>query len=315
MTTKISTKDMPRDEWLAYRQKSLGGSDAAALLGLSDYASPYSLWAEKTGKVIPEDISDRESVRLGNDLEDYVAKRFTEATGKKVRRENSIIYNPEMPFAHANIDRAVIGEEAGLECKTTISNAIAKECEEGKVPARFYCQVVHYLMITGWKRFYLGVLVFGRGFYHFVIERDEAEISALKAAEESFWQKVTTNTPPDVDGSEATLEAIRTIQKDSRPGMEISLMGVAGELATLAALKKREAELAAEIAEQQARIMGYMGGAERGQWGQYKISYKTQERRTFDRARFEADHGKIPDEYYKVSTSRPLKLSEVKPLQ
>lgn len=315
MLTKISTKDMTREEWLEHRQKSIGGSDAAALLGLSDYSSPYALWAEKTGKVIPEDISDRESVRLGNDLEDYVAKRFTEATGKKVRRENAIIYNQDMPWAHANIDRAVVGEDAGLECKTTISNYVAKECADGKVPSRFYCQCVHYMLLTGAKRWYLAVLVFGRGFYHFTIERDEAEIAALRAAEEAFWQKVTTNTPPEVDGAEATLEAIRTIYKNSSPGTEIALMGVAGELATLASLKKREAELAAEIAEQQARIMAYMGAAERGQWGQYKVSYRTQERRTFDRDKFEADHGKIPEEYYKVSTSRPLKLSEVKPLQ
>lgn len=312
MLIKISTKDMPREVWLQHRQKSIGGSDAAALLGLSDYASPYSLWAEKTGKVIPEDISDRESVRLGNDLEDYVAKRFAEATGKKVRRENAILQNPDLPFAHANIDRAVIGEEAGLECKTTISNAIAKECEEGKVPARFYCQCVHYLMVTGWKRWYLGVLVFGKGFYHFTIERDEAEIAALRAAEEEFWGKVTSNTPPDVDGAKATLEAIRTIQKDSRPGMEIALMCVAGELATLAKLKEREKELGREIAEQQARIMSYMGGAERGAWGNYKISYKTQDRREFDKERFEQDHGKIPKEYYKVTTTRPLKLTITK---
>lgn len=309
MLIKIPTKDMPRDIWLQHRQKSIGGSDAAALLGLSDYASPYSLWAEKTGKVIPEDISDRESVRLGNDLEDYVAKRFTEATGKKVRRENAILQNPEMPFAHANIDRAVVGEEAGLECKTTISNTVAAECEEGKVPARYYCQVVHYLMVTGWKRWYLGVLVFGKGFYHFVIERDDAEIAALRAAEEDFWQKVTSNTPPDVDGAEATLEAIRTIQKDSCPGMEISLMGVAGELATLAKLKEREKETNREIAETQARIMIYMSGAERGQWGDYKVSYKTQERHIFDKERFELDHGKIPEEYYTDIAVRPLRLT------
>lgn len=306
---KISTKDMPREEWLAHRQKSIGGSDAAALLGLSDYASPYSLWAEKTGKVIPEDMSDRESVRLGNDLEDYVAQRFTEATGKKVRRENAILYNPEMPFAHANIDRAVVGEEAGLECKTTISNTVARECEAGKVPARYYCQIVHYLMVTGWKRWYLGVLVFGKGFYHFVIEREEAEIVALRGAEEAFWEGVTTNTPPDVDGAEATLEAIRVIQKDSSPGMEISLMGVAGELATLAKLKEKEAEVARDIAMQQARIMKYMGSAERGEWSAYKVSYKPQERRTFDRKRFEKDHGIIPEEYYNVSTLRPLRIT------
>ena len=114
MVTKVSTTKMSREEWLERRRSSIGGSDTAALLGLDSYNSPYSLWCEKTGKIIPEDISDKEAVRLGNDLEDYVARRWMEATGKKVRKDNHILYNDQYPYAHANIDRAVVGENAGL---------------------------------------------------------------------------------------------------------------------------------------------------------------------------------------------------------
>ena len=119
MITKTSTKDMSHEQWLEARRKSIGGSDAASILGLNQYNSAYALWCEKTGKITPEDISDKEAVRLGNDLEQYAAERFMDATGKKVRRENNIIYNDDYPFAHANPDRMVIGEKAGLECKTT----------------------------------------------------------------------------------------------------------------------------------------------------------------------------------------------------
>ena len=91
MITKTTTVGMTEEQWHAERRKSIGGSDAGTILGLNKYSSPYALWAEKTGRVTPEDISDREAVRLGHDLEDYVAKRFAEATGKRVRRENHFL--------------------------------------------------------------------------------------------------------------------------------------------------------------------------------------------------------------------------------
>ena len=104
MITKISTVDMDREMWLSKRRGSIGGSDAAAVLGLDTFRSPYALWCEKTGRIVPEDIGDREAVRLGLDLEQYVARRWMEQTGRKVRRDNHMIYNSRYPFAHANID-------------------------------------------------------------------------------------------------------------------------------------------------------------------------------------------------------------------
>ena len=65
MIRKIPTAAMSKEEWTALRSTTIGGSDAAAILGLNPYKSPYALWAEKTGKVIPEDISQKEAVRLG----------------------------------------------------------------------------------------------------------------------------------------------------------------------------------------------------------------------------------------------------------
>lgn len=121
---RISIAGWSREQWEADRRKrkTIGGSDAGAVLGLSKYATPYSLWAQKTGAIVPEDISDKEAVRLGVDLEEYVARRWTEATGKKLKRDNHIILNTDYPFAHANVDRLVIGEpDAGFEAKTTSS--------------------------------------------------------------------------------------------------------------------------------------------------------------------------------------------------
>lgn len=309
MINKVPTKDMSHAEWLEVRRKSIGGSDAGAVLGLNKYNSPYALWCEKTGKVIPDDISDKETVRLGNDLEDYVAQRWMEATGKRLRRDNHIYYNSDYPFAHANIDRDVVGEDAGFEAKTTSSWEILQQCREGNYPDHWYTQIVHYMMVTGKKKWYLGVLCLGKGFYHFEIDRDEAEIAALANEEELFWGHVTTNTPPALDGAESTSEALKVILGDSNPGQEIDLAGVSSYISLYQRTKEQVDKLEGELESYKNHIMQYMGTAEKGSFGDVSISYKTQIRKTFDRKAFEAANGKIPDCYFKESTSRPFKVT------
>ena len=112
----ISTKNMPYREWLQYRRQGIGGSDAGAICGMSPYASPITVWADKKGK-LPEK-PDNEAMRQGRDFEEIVARRFCELTGKRVRRHNFLIRHDTYPFMQANVDRLVIGEKAGLECKT-----------------------------------------------------------------------------------------------------------------------------------------------------------------------------------------------------
>lgn len=309
MTRKVPTKDMSREEWLEARRRSIGGSDAGAVLGLNPYVSPYSLWCEKTGAVIPEDISDKEAVRLGNDLEQYVAERWMEKTGKKVQRCNFIFYNEVYPFAHANPDRTVVGENAGLECKTTSSWETVQKLRAGEIPDQWYCQCVHYMMVTGADRWYLSALAFGTGFFEFVIERSEAEIRALADAERDFWRHVTEDTPPALDGAESTTEALRAIYRDSVPGTSVDLSLVGAAVETYTALTKQIAELEQLRTEQENRIKDFMQTAEKGTYGNTTVSWKSSARKTFDKAAYEAAHGKIEDKYYKTTDSRSFRVT------
>ena len=115
MLTKISTASMSREDWLAERRHSLGGSDMGAMLGLNRWSSPYSVWAEKTGRLPPKE--DNEAMRQGRDLEEYVASRFTEKSGKQVQRMNYLLRNDDAPYLHANIDRRILGEGAALSAR------------------------------------------------------------------------------------------------------------------------------------------------------------------------------------------------------
>ena len=173
-----------REEWKALRKKYIGGSDAAAIVGMNSFSSPFSVWAEKTGQV-PE-FEGNLRTEVGTYLEEFVAQKFEDETGKSVRRCNLSLVNDTYPWAIANVDRMIVGEDAGLEIKTT-SALNLKAFKGGEYPDNYYAQCVHYLAVTGKAKWYLAVLIGNADFKIFEIERDEAEIKALMDAEKDFW--------------------------------------------------------------------------------------------------------------------------------
>ena len=306
--TKISTVNMPHETWLEHRRKSIGGSDAASIIGLNPWCSPYAVWADKMGRIPPKE--DNEAMRLGRDLEDYVAKRFTEKTGKRVRRENSIIINPEYPFAHANVDRLVIGEDAGLECKTTSAMNL-KRFKNGEYPENYYCQCVHYLMVTGAKRWYLAVLILGVGFKEFTIERDEEEIKALAKSEEAFWECVKSKTPPAVDGSNSTSETISTVFPNSNEET-VNLFAYENCLNQYVSIGNQIKELKTRQDELANNVKVFMGESGKGESMRYKVSWGSSTRSTFDHKKFAADNPDIDlSKYYKSTNVRTFKVNEI----
>lgn len=301
---EISTVNMPHEEWLLRRMGSIGGSDASAIIGLNPYMSAYTLWAMKRGKISPP--AENEAMRLGHDLEEYVAKRFTEKTGKRVRRRNAIIYNSEYPFAHANIDRQVIGEDAGLECKTT-SVLNLRRFKNGEYPATYYVQCQHYMMVTGLKKFYLAVLILGRDFLVFEIERDEDEIAALADAERCFWEHVEQDTAPATDGTQSTADTLDALYPGGGDSIDLTPCLDAIYDAERARMDRDEADDRLKAA--QAIIKQYMGDAERGTADDRCVTWKTQSRRTFDAKAFAAAYPGIDlDPFYRESTSRIFKI-------
>lgn len=307
---QVSTKGMSREDWLAQRRKTIGGSDAAAIVGLSRYSTPYTIFMDKTGRL--PDKPDTEAMRLGRDLEDYVAKRWQEATGKKVRRLQAMLYNPVYPFAHADVDRMVIGEDAGLECKTT-STLDVKQFNGVEFPEKYYAQCVHYLAVTGLKRWYLAVLVFGRGFFEFTLERDQLEIDALMTAEAEFWtENVAKDNPPPPDGSQATTEALQVIYAESQDE-ERDLFGRETMLDEYMQLKRQKRAIEDRMGEIENSLKEDLQEAERGRCGFYTISWKSQQRSTFQPKAFAQAYPNIDlTPFYKTSSTRPFKVMEKK---
>lgn len=306
--TKINTNNMTRKDWLEFRRKGIGGSDAAAIVNLSKYSTPYTVYLDKIG--VSADQEETEAMRQGRDLEEYVASRFHEETGRKVARVNAIIQNPNYPFALANIDRRIVGENAGLECKTTKSINM-RRFRDVEFPEQYYAQCVHYMAVTGADRWYLAVLVLGDSFLVYTLDRDQAEIDALMNAEKAFWTNhVAKQVPPPVSGMDPDSDAICTLYRDSVPDA-VDLMGMESVFSSLSATrdlidsaKKREAELMNQIKLS-------MGTAERASCGDWTVTWKTQERSTVDVSRLCADHPELDiSPYRKLSTSRSFRLRQ-----
>lgn len=323
MITKIKTKS--HEEWLEERKKSLGGSDMGAILGMNTYSSPYTVWAEKTGKLPP--FEGNEWTRLGNDLEGYVAERFCEASGLKVINDTATWRNDKYPHLHANIDRKVVGMKAGVECKLT-SELNANKYKNGEFPDRFYAQCVEYLCVTEFERWFLVVLIYGKGIKIYQMTRipddtvpewceasvyvEDAEIEALAKTTADFWNDyVLTNTPPMTDGTKSTSETLKTIYPESN-GSSVSLMAFESDLKQYKHLASMEEDYKRLKEECGNKIKAYMGEASTGESNSFKVSWVSSVRNTFDHKRFASDNPGINlSGYYKQTPTRTFTVKEI----
>lgn len=305
----LKLADVTEKEWVEFRKNSIGGSDCATIVGLNKFKSAYTLWAEKTGKLV-ETFQGNELTRQGNDLEDYVAKRFCEATDKKVRKLPHMYAHNDYPFLTANVDRAIIGENAGLECKTT-SVYNKSDFENGEIPPYYYCQCMHYMSVMGYDKMYLAVLVLSKGFYWFEIERDEAEIEALVKAEIDFWENnVVSKVAPEIDGSESTYETINALYSNEEISeMSSDLNTVEEDITSYQALKAQIKLLEEEAQKAKNKIIAELGNSTLGSSQGYTVTFKPQNYTRLDSTTIKA---KYPEIYKECTVTSPTKILRIK---
>ena len=198
-------------EWLAARSGRIGGSDAAAILGLNPYKDNVQLWEEKAGLRQQEDISDKPYVKYGTQAEMHLRGlfRLDFPEYQIFYQEGNMWFNDRFPFAHASLDGWLVdqrGRKGILEIKTTnILQSMQKEKWKDRVPDNYYIQLLHYLMVTEFEFAVLKAqLKFDYGSdivlntRHYFIERSEveADIKYLQNAETTFWKQLQTGHKP-----------------------------------------------------------------------------------------------------------------------
>ena len=302
MYSKISTVHMELTEWLEQRKQGIGGSDAGAVCGLNPYASPMSVYQDKTSPEIR--IQENEAMRQGRDLEDYVAKRFMEATGFKVRRSNVMYKSEEYPFMLADVDRLIVGEDAGLECKTA-SAFQQDKWKDGAVPAHYLIQCLHYMAVTGKKSWYLAVVILGREFRYVKVDWDEEMIRNLIEVEKDFWMNhVVPRVMPDPDGSRICDEVISRYYPKGKQG-EILLPDMFnGELKRREEILELIGRLETEQRQIEQKIKLFLGESCSAGNSQYQVIWNNVDTLRIDSKRLKEEQPDLYSRFAKTSHSR-----------
>lgn len=275
----VSTKDMAHDEWLEWRRKGIGGSDVAAICGLSRYKSPMEVYLDKLGEIPP--IPDNPKMLAGRKLEPLIADWFAEDTGMKVWKQNYMFCHPENNFMFANIDRWLPGINAGLEIKNT-SEYGRDDWMATQAPQEYILQCNHYMAVTGADRWYIAVLIGGWDFQWRIIERDDDLINNLIVVEREFWQNHVQAKVPPAFSHQDTQRLGEMFPQSNSESIDLPEEAYPIIQKLLEARKvKDNATMQEETAKNQ--IKGMMGDAERAYWqGELAFTWKTGARsRTF----------------------------------
>lgn len=197
--------------WLSGRMNGIGGSDASAIVGLNPYKTNIELFEEKTGRSIPEDISDKPYVIYGKKAEEYIRElfRLDYPQYEVSHHEYRILQSIEYPFMQASLDGELVdreGRKGILEIKTTnILQSMQREKWKDRVPDNYYLQVLHYLLVTDYEFVVLRahlISTWGQDVRtqvkHYFMERAEVQedLDYLLQEEIKFWKYVESGRKP-----------------------------------------------------------------------------------------------------------------------
>jgi putative phage-type endonuclease len=276
-------------QWLEYRNKGIGGSDAAAILGVNPWTSPLALYCEKLSLTPPKVEAER--MEWGRILEGPIATKYTEKTGRKLGVEPFILQHPHLPFVLANIDRLIVKDNdkgpGVLEIKTT--SAYLADAWKEDVPIVPQIQLQHYLAVTGFTWGSIVVLIGGQKLEYYDFDRNDDFIRVLLEKEAEFWERVQKKEPPPVDALSSTSKALKILYpKDS--GETIMMPAEAEEWAeALQKAKDDKKETEGIITGLENKIKATLGEAT---WGMLpsgeKFQWKWQIRKAYEVAASES---------------------------
>lgn len=297
----------------------IGGPGAAVVAGLSPYKTPLRYFYELRGE-LPESDDETEAMAWGTILEEPIAKKYADLTGRKIRRQPPKL-SAAHPFMRASIDYQVVNESRGpgiLECKN-FGYWTGKSIKSfTDIPDHVYVQGQHYLAVYGYTWCSFALLIGGQHFIWFDVERHEAVIAKLIEIETGFWERVQRNDPPPIDGSVQTAEIIKQLYpQDSGAVITIDdaefLRHALGYLEWKT--KEKDAETA-KIAEENFLKASLQEATVAKVPGFGEISWRTaapSHKEVFDVERFRADQPTLYAHYLRMESKASGRRFLVKP--
>ena len=306
MSAKIlaSTENMSYPDWLEFRKHGIGGSDASAVCGMNRYKSPVELWMEKTNQLPYQEGG--EAAYWGTLLESLVRSEFTKRTGIEVTPANQILQSETYPFMLANLDGICEHPDFGacvFEAKT--ASAYKAGEWENAIPDEYQLQIQHYMAVTGFKAAYVAVLIGGNTFRWKFVERDDELISMLVQLEADFWNHVRENTPPPLDGSDASAKFLSEHFPHSVPKSQIALPDTAADLLAQYDKACEQLEASTERKQEAENLLKQMlGDNETGTSGNRVITWKSVSQERLDSKTLKAEHPALYKKYANKTSYR-----------
>lgn len=208
----LGTWPSDSDEWSAARKGRIGGSDIAAVIGLSPWESKFSLWHRKSGLIGDPDLSG--VMEWGTRLEDAIAAKFADEHPEMDVRPAGTYVHQDRDWQLANPDRLLYGSSGikVLEVKTAREDTHWGEPGTDQIPVHYRPQVLWYLDALGLRIAHIAVLIAGSDYREYVIDMatvDPNEIAHLRSEAEAFMASVKGKVRPDIDGSTVTYDILR----------------------------------------------------------------------------------------------------------
>lgn len=305
-----STENMSYEDWLEHRKLGIGGSDASVVCGVSRYKSPVELWMEKTNQLPTQEAG--EAAYWGTQLEPFVRAEFIKRTGIEVDLVKQLLQSKEYPFMLANLDGICEVPDFGtciFEAKTA-SAYKAGEWEDS-IPDEYLLQIQHYMGVTGYRGTYIAVLIGGNSFRWKFIERDDELIAMLIDLEADFWEHVQSETPPPLDGSDASVKFLAERFPSSVPKSKIALPDSALDLLQRydAACEQLET-WKGQKQEAENLLKQLMGENEIGTVGDRVITWKSVSQERLDSKTLKAEHPTLYKKYANKSSYRRFSIKD-----
>lgn len=199
------------DRNAALRGRRISASRAAGIMGKSPWASPYSVWAEMTGR-LPDSEANPIRFRVGHALEPLIGELYEEHTNREVfaMPQTEIQVHPVFPYLTCTLDFTVIDYQKGKGCLNA-KTAIAWKAEDWETgcPEEYRIQAYHEMLVTGRKWASLAVLLGNHSFRWIDIDQDDDFIcNEMLQRYHQFWACVCNDIAPPADWHPATTEAI-----------------------------------------------------------------------------------------------------------
>ena len=305
----VTTENLSIKEWLRWRQKGIGGSDIAPILGISKWSSTIDIWLSKTNQKCEESVQN-EAMFWGTKLEPVIRDYFREVTGKKVVEVKAILQSMDHPYMIADIDgltETEDGEPAILECKC-VSEYKRNLWDDDNIPIEYMCQVQHYMAVTGLNTTYVAALIGGNSFVIREVHADFEMQEMLVALEADFWMKVVNMKRPEIDGSDAAKNLLDSLYQGGN-SEEIVMPEEAVEYVD-AYMEACAEEDNAKAKKQEAsnHLKEIMGDYEKAKCLKYTISWKPVVTERFDSKTFKEKEPELYAKYVKSSTSRRFSI-------